>query len=114
MERTTPLEVVMTALFASLMGVEPALAAGSYPPCETFVLHGGPKEIAGLDLGPEGEGLSDERITKQELFDADGNFAGVARLVHIVVEPIEHSDGGEITLGVNASAYRREPSTVRL
>lgn len=99
MRRTIPL--VTTALLASLIAA-PASAAGDYPPCGTFVLLGGPYEIKDIDGGPPGTGMGDERITKQELFDADGNFAGVARLVHIVVEPVEDSDGGVITLGVNA------------
>jgi hypothetical protein len=93
--------LLTAALFTSLMAA-PASAAGDYPPCGTFVLMGGGYKIEGLDLGPKGDGMSDERITKQKLFDADGNFAGVARLVHIVVEPEEASDEDIITLGINA------------
>jgi hypothetical protein len=101
MQRTISLKVVTAALFTSLIAA-PASAAGDYPPCGTFVLMGGGFKIEGLDLGPKGDGMSDERITKQKLFDADGNFAGVARLVHIVVEPEEDSDGDVVTLGINA------------
>jgi hypothetical protein len=93
--------LLTAALFTSLMAA-PASAAGDYPPCGTFVLMGGGYKIEGLDLGPQGDGMSDERITKQRLYDADGNFAGVARLVHIVVEPEEASDEDIITLGINA------------
>jgi len=102
MQRTIPLlKIFTTALFTSLMAA-PA-AAGEYPPCGTFVLQGGAYKIEGLDLGPKGEGTSDERITKQKLFDADGNYAGVARLVHIVVEPEEEDSHGDVvTLGINA------------
>jgi hypothetical protein len=101
MQRTAPFKVGVTALFAFFLGVAPALAAGKYPPCETFVLQGGLIEIKDVDAGPKGKGLGDERITKEELFDADGNFAGVARLIHVIVEPVEGSVEN-ITLGVNA------------
>lgn len=83
-----------------------AVAAAELPTCEPFVLHGGHYEIVGLDHDADGNSLGDERIAWQNLFDDNDVFVGKVRLMHVVVEPIEGSDDGSITMGTTAFSLK--------